>query len=62
MFTYSRQHPPHWIDNTRHIGCDYMCDFVCLKGLTFHSIIIKGQTWKDHMRNCAPYHLPNVDD
>jgi len=21
-----------------------------------------GQTWKDHVRNCAPCHLPNVDD
>ncbi len=21
-----------------------------------------GQTWKDHMRNCAPCPLPNVDD
>ncbi len=20
-----------------------------------------GQTWKDHVRNCAPCHLPNVD-
>jgi hypothetical protein len=20
-----------------------------------------GQTWKDHVHNCAPCHLPNVD-
>ncbi|KAH8953381.1 hypothetical protein BDL97_08G023200 [Sphagnum fallax] len=20
-----------------------------------------GVVWKDHVRNCAPYHLPNVD-
>jgi hypothetical protein len=21
-----------------------------------------GMVWKDHVRNCAPYHLPNMDD
>ncbi len=56
MFTCNKQHP--------HIGCDYkLCGFVCLKGLTFRSIVVGGMKWsntKDQVHNCVPFHLPNV--
>jgi hypothetical protein len=34
------------------------------KVLPFGVLLLKGrdgQTWKDHVHNCAPCHLPNVD-
>jgi hypothetical protein len=34
------------------------------KALHFKVLLLKGQdgqTWKDHVRNCVPCHLPNVD-
>ncbi len=34
------------------------------KVLTFGVLMLEGHdgvVWKDHVRNCAPCHLPNVD-
>jgi hypothetical protein len=34
------------------------------KVLPFRVLLLEGQdgqTWKDHVRNCAPCHPPNVD-
>jgi hypothetical protein len=42
------------IDNIHHIGCDCMsCDFACLKGPPFWSIIVRGMKWLDMEGPCA---------
>jgi hypothetical protein len=46
MFTYNIQ--PH------HIGCDCMsCDFVCLEGPTFRSIVVGGTRLVDMEGPCV---------
>jgi hypothetical protein len=39
--------------------------FLCVhKVIPFGMLLLKGQngqTWKDHVRNCAACHFPNVD-
>jgi hypothetical protein len=53
-------------DNIDYFGCDYrMCYFNVQKVLPSRMLLLQGQngqTWEDHVCNCAPSHLPNVDD
>jgi len=53
------------VNNTHQFGCGYRsCDFTCSKGPPSEVLLLEGQgdqTWKDHVRNCVPCHLPNVN-
>jgi hypothetical protein len=57
---YLQSTTPITLDVT--IGCVILCMH---KVLPFGVLLLEGrdgQTWKDHVRNCAPCPLPNVDD
>jgi hypothetical protein len=51
-------------DNIDYFGCDCKtCYSMCVEVLP-SGVFLEGQdgqTWKDHVRNCAPYQIPNVD-
>jgi hypothetical protein len=41
------------------------CVILCVHKVLLSKVLLlegrDGHTWKDHVRNCAPCHLPNVD-
>jgi hypothetical protein len=57
MFTYNRQHQLFWM------WLEDILFYVCKRFYLLELLLEgwDGQTWKNHVRNCAPCLLPNVD-
>jgi len=51
----------HAIDNTHTLDVIACHLILCVRKALHFKEGRDGQTWKDHVHNCAPCHLPDVD-